>query len=70
MVVQITPRTSAPMTTEQLGGLFAVTGLVVDDEALRTNAEIYLTTLALIRRASVAGLGETPPAIGFNAAWS
>ncbi|WP_193045576.1 hypothetical protein [Mycolicibacterium baixiangningiae] len=43
--------------------------LTVPPERLAEHYEIYSSTLALIRRASVAGLGETVPAVGFNAGW-
>ncbi|BCI56041.1 hypothetical protein NIIDNTM18_53190 [Mycolicibacterium litorale] len=43
--------------------------LTVPPDRLAEHYEIYSSTLALIRKASVPDLGETVPAIGFNARW-
>lgn len=43
--------------------------LSVPAERLAEHYEIYSSTLALIRKASTPDLGETVPAIGFNARW-
>ena len=48
---------------------FDYAGLTVPPGRLTENYEIYSSTLALIRQASVEGLGETVPAVGFNARW-
>ncbi|OBA35710.1 hypothetical protein [Gordonia sp. 852002-51296_SCH5728562-b] len=70
MDIQITTRTAAPLTSGQIADQFTIAGLVVDDARLSANAETYAATLALIRQASVIGLGETPPAVAFNASWT
>lgn len=38
-------------------------------ERLAENHTTYAETLALIRKASTPGLGETVPALGFKAHW-
>jgi hypothetical protein len=48
---------------------FEFAELSVPADRLAEHYEIYSSTLALIRKASVPGLGETVPAIGFNARW-
>lgn len=56
-------------TEAELATVFGYAGLPVPAERLAANHEVYASTLALIRQASVKGLGETVPAVGFNAAW-
>ncbi|WNG85421.1 hypothetical protein C6A87_015785 [Mycobacterium sp. ITM-2016-00317] len=60
-----TPEPSA----EDISAVFEYAGLTVAPERLAEHYETYASTLALIRRASVDGLGETVPAVGFNAGW-
>ena len=43
--------------------------MTVAPERRAANHEVYASTLALIRQASVAGLGETAPATAFKAHW-
>jgi hypothetical protein len=54
---------------DAVGTVFQYAGLGIPRDRLAANAEIYSSTLALIRQASVPGLGETVPAVGFKAAW-
>ena len=65
----ISPRPDVVLTNNQLASCFVIAGVDISPERLAANAEVYRSTLTLIRRASVAGLGETPPAISFNASW-
>lgn len=60
-----TPEPSA----EEIAAVFEYAGLTVPAERLAEHYETYASTLALIRRASVDGLGETVPAVGFHAGW-
>jgi hypothetical protein len=53
----------------QVAALFDYAGLSIAPERLAENYDVYSSTLALIRQASVAGLGETVPAVGFKADW-
>jgi hypothetical protein len=53
----------------QVAAAFEYAGLTISPERLAVNYEIYSSTLALIRRASTPGLGETVPAVGFKASW-
>jgi hypothetical protein len=48
---------------------FEYAGLTIPPDRLAANYEVYSSTLALIRKASVTGLGETGPAVGFKASW-
>lgn len=48
---------------------FTYAGLTVTPQRLAEKYETYSSTLALIRRASTPGLGETVPAVGFKADW-
>lgn len=57
-----------PAETE-LTAVFAYAGVAVPADRLAANYETYSSTLALIRQASVPGLGETVPAVGFKAYW-
>jgi hypothetical protein len=43
--------------------------LTISPARLAANYEVYSSTLALIRQASVTSLGETVPAVGFKASW-
>jgi hypothetical protein len=54
---------------DQVAALFDYAGLTISPDRLAANYEVYSSTLALIRQASVAGLGETVPAVGFKADW-
>jgi hypothetical protein len=53
----------------QVSAEFDYAGLTISPERLAANYEVYSSTLALIRQASVTGLGETVPAVGFKASW-
>jgi hypothetical protein len=53
----------------QVAAAFSYAGLTISPERLAVNYEIYSSTLALIRKASTPGLGETVPAVGFKASW-
>jgi hypothetical protein len=53
----------------QVAAAFEYAGLAVSPERLAANHETYASTLALIRKASRPGLGETVPAVGFKASW-
>ncbi|MET0704483.1 MAG: hypothetical protein ABWY93_32955 [Mycobacterium sp.] len=54
---------------DQVAALFDYAGLTIAPDRLAANYEVYSSTLALIRQASVTGLGETVPAVGFKADW-
>lgn len=54
---------------EQISAAFEFAGLSVPAERLAENHTTYAETLALIRKASTPGLGETVPALGFKAHW-
>lgn len=54
----------------EVAAAFGYAGLVVPPDRLAANYQIYSSSLALIRKASVPGLGETVPAIGFKAHWN
>ncbi|MDT5103047.1 MAG: hypothetical protein QOI25_560 [Mycobacterium sp.] len=54
---------------DQVAALFDYAGLTITPDRQTANYEVYSSTLALIRQASVAGLGETVPAVGFKAHW-
>jgi hypothetical protein len=56
-------------TAADVAAVFEFAGLTVSAERLMANYDTYSSTLALIRQASPAGLGETVPAVGFNANW-
>ncbi|MGE2737515.1 hypothetical protein [Mycolicibacterium vaccae] len=56
-------------SAEEIAAVFEYAGLTMPPERLAEHLETYASTLALIRRASVDGLGETVPAVGFNAGW-
>jgi hypothetical protein len=58
-----------PPSAADVAAVFEYAELAVPPDRLAANAELYSSTLALVRRASVAGLGETVPAVGFKAAW-
>jgi hypothetical protein len=53
----------------QVAAAFEYAGLTISPERLAVNYETYSSTLALIRRASTPGLGETVPAVAFKASW-
>jgi hypothetical protein len=53
----------------QVSAVFSYAGLTIPPDRLSANHEIYSSTLALIRKASTRGLGETVPAVAFNASW-
>jgi hypothetical protein len=58
------------VTSEALvSAVFDYAGLTISPDRLAANYEVYSSTLALIRQASVMGLGETVPAVGFKASW-
>jgi hypothetical protein len=52
-----------------MSAVFDYAGLPIPPDRLAANYEVYSSTLALIRQASVTGLGETVPAVGFKASW-
>ena len=54
---------------EQISAAFEFAGLPVPAERLTEHYSTYADTLALIRKASAPGLGETVPAVGFKAHW-
>jgi hypothetical protein len=56
-------------TEAAVAAVFDYAGLTIAPDRLAENYEVYSSTLALIRQASVEGLGETVPAVGFKAAW-
>lgn len=60
---------SVPSRAE-VAALFDYAGLSVPPDRLEANYETYSSTLALIRQASVTGLGEAVPAVGFKASWN
>jgi hypothetical protein len=53
----------------QVSSAFSYAGLTIPPDRLAANYEAYSSTLALIRKASTPGLGETVPAVAFNASW-
>ena len=53
----------------EVSAVFEYAGLIISPDRMTANYETYSSTLALIRQASVAGLGETVPADGFKAHW-
>ena len=53
----------------QVAAAFEYAGLTISSDRLAANYESYSSTLALIRKASTPGLGETVPAVGFKASW-
>ncbi|MDV3125483.1 hypothetical protein M1247_11215 [Mycobacterium sp. 21AC1] len=53
----------------QVAAAMEYAGLAVPADRLTANYETYASTLALIRKASAPGLGETVPAVGFKAHW-
>jgi len=58
------------VTSEALvSAVFDHAGLTIPPDRLAANYEVYSSTLALIRQASVTGLGEAVPAVGFKASW-
>lgn len=54
---------------EQVSAAFEFAGVAVPADRVAANYETYSSTLALIRKASAPGLGETVPAVGFKAHW-
>ncbi|WP_072802438.1 hypothetical protein [Rhodococcoides yunnanense] len=54
---------------QQLATVFEYAGLTVSAERLESEFDTYSSTLALIRKASITGIGETVPAAAFNASW-
>jgi hypothetical protein len=52
-----------------IAAVFDFAGVPVSEERLTENYDTYSSTLALIRKASTPGLGETVPAVGFKASW-
>jgi hypothetical protein len=58
------------VTSEALvSAAFEYAGLTIPPDRLAANYETYASRLALIRKASTPGLGETGPAVGFKASW-
>ncbi|MDT5187828.1 MAG: hypothetical protein QOI28_79 [Mycobacterium sp.] len=53
----------------QVSAAFDYAGLTISLDRLAANYEVYASRLALIRKASTPGLGETAPAVGFKASW-
>jgi hypothetical protein len=53
----------------QVAAAFEFAGLTISSDRLTVNYESYSSALALIRKASTPGLGETVPAVGFTASW-
>ena len=53
----------------EVSAVFEYAALTISPDRLAANYEDYSSTLGLIRQASVAGLGETVPAVGFKAHW-
>ena len=53
----------------QVAAAFEYAGVTISSDRRAANYEIYSSTLALIRKASTPGLGETVPAVGFKASW-
>lgn len=56
-------------TEGDVAAVLAFAGLAVPPERLTEHYETYASTLALIRKASPPGLGETVPAVAFSANW-
>ena len=54
----------------QVAAAFSYAGLTISPERLAVNYESYSSALALIRKASTPGLGETVPAVAFKASWT
>jgi hypothetical protein len=54
----------------QVSSTFSYAGLTISSDRLEANYETYSATLALIRKASTPGLGETVPAVAFKASWT
>jgi hypothetical protein len=54
----------------QVSSAFSYAGLTIPADRLEANYETYAATLALIRKASPPGLGETVPAVAFKASWT
>lgn len=54
---------------QQLDVVFGYVGLPLSGDRLAANYDDYASTLALIRSVSAVDLGETVPAVGFNARW-
>jgi len=54
----------------QVSAVFSYAGLTISPDRLAANYETYSATLALIRKASPPGLGETVPAVAFKASWT
>ena len=63
------PDNESTVTEAELATVLEFAGLAVSPARLAANHEVYASTLALIRQASVAGLGETVPATAFKAHW-
>ncbi|OZE94932.1 hypothetical protein CH302_18310 [Rhodococcus sp. 15-2388-1-1a] len=57
-------------TREQLAAVFEYAGLDIEPERFEDKFEVYRSTLELIRKASVTGIGETVPAAAFKASWT
>ena len=53
----------------QVAAAFEYAGLTISSDRLAANYESYSSALALIRKASTPGLGETVPAVAFKASW-
>jgi hypothetical protein len=53
----------------QVAAAFSYAGLTISPDRLAANHDLYSSTLALIRKASPSGLGETAPAAAFKASW-
>ena len=53
----------------QMAAAFEYAGLTISSDRLAAIYEFASSTLALIRKASMPGLGETVPAVGFKASW-
>jgi hypothetical protein len=59
---------SVPSEAE-VSAAFSYAGLTIAPDRLAANHETYSSTLALIRKASTPGLGDTVPAVAFKASW-
>ena len=53
----------------QVSAAFEYAGLDICSDGAVPNSETHASTLPLIRKASTPGLGETAPAVAFNASW-
>jgi hypothetical protein len=63
------PESPSAASEAELAVVLEFAGLSVSPDRLAVHHDAYTSTLALIRLASVAGLGETVPATAFKAHW-